>query len=266
VNDFFAGLDIGSTTTKAVVVDGTGALRGWAQAPTGALARKTAGRVLGDALEAAGAAGAPVFCTGYGRDLFEDAAARPTEIACLAMGAHAWNPAARTAIEVGGQDLKTVAIGPGGRHVNFLMNDRCAAGTGRFLEVMARVLEIPLEEIGAVSLQARSPARISSMCTVFAESEVVSMIAKGTPVPDILAGVHASVAERIASQAGRLGVEPVAVLAGGGALNPGLRAALEKRLGVALAVVPDPQRAVALGAALLARLGGSLALPEGAPR
>jgi len=251
----FAGLDIGSTTTKAVLVDASGEVLASAHRPTGALARKTADRVLGEVLEKADASRreTDVYCTGYGRALWEPARARPTEIACLSMGVHSLMPATRTAIDVGGQDLKVVHVGPEGRHVNFIMNDRCAAGSGRFLEVMARVLEVPLERIGEESLTSSSPVKISSMCTVFAESEVVSMVARGVSVPDILAGVHASVAERIASQAGRLGLQREVAVAGGGALNPGLLAALEGRLGKPLAVVPDPQRVVALGAALLAR-------------
>ncbi len=255
MNSHFAGLDMGSTTTKCVVADGFGSVASAAHRPTGAHARKTAELVLGESLEAAGAfrSGTVVYCTGYGRALFDSAAARPTEIACLAMGMHHHLPGAGTAIDIGGQDLKVVSIGPGGRHANFIMNDRCAAGTGRFLEVMARVLGVPLERIGEVSLSSKNPAKISSMCTVFAESEVVSMIARGVAVEDILAGLYASVADRIASQAGRLGVQGEVAAAGGGALNPGLLKALEKRLGLRLSVPPDPQRVVALGAALIAR-------------
>jgi predicted CoA-substrate-specific enzyme activase len=260
----FAGLDIGSSTTKCVLVDGgSGAVVNAAHRSTGALARRTVEQVLNDVLGQA-RDDTVVYCTGYGRELFEAAAARPTEIACLAMGVHSCLPRAGTAIDVGGQDLKVVNIGAGGRHVNFIMNDRCAAGTGRFLEVMARVLEVPLERIGETSLQSSSPVKISSMCTVFAESEVVSLVARGGAVPDILAGVHASVADRIAGQAGRIEVKGEIALAGGGALNPGLKAALEERLGLSLTVPPDPQCVVALGAALLARrdLGSSRA---GAP-
>ena len=252
---YFAGLDIGSSATKGVLVDAAGEPVARALLPTGADARKSAEEILRRMLEERriGPGDAEVYCTGYGRELPAFGRKRPTEIACLALGVHGSCPGVRVAIDVGGQDLKVVALGPDGRHVNFLMNDRCAAGTGRFLEVMARVLEVPLEEIGPLSLKAASSVRITSMCTVFAESEVVSMIARGVGRADILAGVHASVAERIAGQVGRLGVEGETALAGGGALNSGLTAALEARLGKKLAIPGHPQFTIALGAARMAR-------------
>lgn len=255
----FVGLDIGSSATKGLLVGRDGSVRSSALRPTGAKALQAARAVLDALLRSAGVPReeVTVYCTGYGRELPDFGARRPTEIASLAMGVHELAPSARSAIDVGGQDLKVVSIGPDGRHTDFLMNDRCAAGTGRFLEVMARVLDVPLEEIGPESLRSSTPAKIASMCTVFAESEVVSRVAQGAERADILAGVHDSAAERIAAQAGRMGLEGDVVLAGGGALNTGLVKALERKLGRTLLVPLEPQFLVALGAALLARRDGT---------
>jgi predicted CoA-substrate-specific enzyme activase len=178
-----------------------------------------------------------------------------TEISCYARGIHHLYPQVQTVIDIGGQDSKVVAVGPGGRPLDFAMNDKCAAGTGRFLEVIARALELDLEDIGPRALRARRAADISSTCTVFAESEVVTLVAEGVPREEIVAGICRSIAKRVGGMARRVGVEPPVAFAGGVAKNVGVVRALEEVLGEALIVPEEPQIVGALGAALVARDG-----------
>lgn len=222
---------------------------------TGVSTRKAADEALSRALAAAGAERAQIrrtVATGYGRGSVP-ADGRITEITCHARGAAFFFPRARTVVDIGGQDSKVISLSRGGRTADFAMNDRCAAGTGRFLEVMARALEMDLEEMGPRSLASRKALTVSSLCTVFAESEVVSLIARGAAPEDIAWAIHLAVADRVAALAERVRVLPPVVMTGGVAKNPGARKALEKRLGVRLFVPPEPQIAGALGAALVAR-------------
>ena len=176
-----------------------------------------------------------------------------TEITCHARGAFFVHPETRTVIDIGGQDSKVIRLDGQGRNVDFQMNDKCAAGTGRFLEVMAHALEVKLEDLGGLSLSAPRTIQISSMCTVFAESEVVSLIAENQPKEVIIRGLHDAIADRILGLVRRVGVEEKVTLTGGVAKNEGVVRALEERLAVKLFVPPEPQIIGALGAALLAR-------------
>jgi predicted CoA-substrate-specific enzyme activase len=171
---------------------------------------------------------------------------------CHAAGAHFLNPRIRSIIDIGGQDSKAILVDEKGKVKNFVMNDKCAAGTGRFLEVMARALEVNLDEFGTMSLKSRQPSKISSLCTVFAESEVVSLIARGEKRQDIIAGIHESIAARVSSMIARVGVKEPVMVTGGVARNIGVVKALEKKLGVKIEVSPYAQVNGAIGAAILA--------------
>lgn len=158
----------------------------------------------------------------------------------------------RTLIDIGGQDVKAMQLGDHGQLENFFMNDKCAAGTGRFLEVMARVLDVEVEQLGEIAGRSTQEVAISNTCTVFAESEVISKLSDNVPIPDILAGVHRSVAKRVASLARRVGIRPVVAMSGGVALNQGIISALERELDVPIYVPRDCQLAGAIGAAVFA--------------
>ena len=175
-----------------------------------------------------------------------------TEISCHAKGVNSLFPSARTIIDIGGQDSKGIKMADG-RISDFVMNDKCAAGTGRFLEVISEALGINLSEIGEISLRSRQPVRISNTCTVFAEQEVVGRLAEGVPVEDIIAGIHEGIASRVASMVERIKVQQDIVITGGGAKNQGLVKALEKRLGCPMMVPPEPLLTGAMGAALLGK-------------
>lgn len=189
--------------------------------------------------------------TGYGRNRVDYRDEQVTEITCHARGMHEVFPEARTIIDIGGQDSKVINLHADGSIQKFIMNDQCAAGTGRFIEVMARIVDIPLEEVGPLSLKATEPATISSVCTVFAESEVISKAAGGVSPENILAGIHQSVARRINGLLGAAWQPPLA-MSGGLAQNPGLVAELEKMAGRKIFVPEEPQFIGALGAAYIA--------------
>ncbi len=247
-----AGLDIGSRTVKLVrVADGV------------VLDTRKASSVP-DPLRAARAlvADAPfdeLVATGYGRDLARNhlGARTVTEIKAFARGARSLFPDARAVLDIGGQDTKVIVLSPAGTVSRFEMNDRCAAGTGRFLEVMASALGFSLDEFGRQALEAKGEAKVSSMCTVFAESEVVSLLARGEDPRRIAAGIHGGIMARTMTMARRVGAEAPLVFAGGGALNPCLERMLSRALGAEVLRTPDPQ---ALGA-----LGASLCEDEGSP-
>jgi len=250
-----AGIDIGSLTAKAVVLKDKD-IAGYAIMTAGADVTAAAGRVLGEALEKAGQRQedlAVVVATGYGRAKVPQAKKSVTEITCDARGTHFLFPEAGMIIDIGGQDSKVISLDAQGRVIDFTMNDKCAAGTGRFLEVMARALEIELDQLGPVSLKHRKAVVISSMCTVFAESEVVSLIAEGYARQDILNGLHQAIASRIAAMAQGLRAEKTVVLGGGVAKNTGVVKALEEKLKTRVIVPPEPQIVAALGAAICAR-------------
>ena len=199
-----------------------------------------------------------VVATGYGRHLARERLGFPviTEIKAHALGANRLFPACRTVIDIGGQDSKVIRV-ESGRQVNFEMNDRCAAGTGRFLEVMAMTLGYTVAEFGNEALKAPASVAINSMCTVFSESEVISLIAGGESKQSIALGLHESIVSRLLALVGRVGVEPPVVLTGGVALNPCIRTLLERRFGLRLLVPEGPQIVGALGAALSVRNGSA---------
>ena len=192
-----------------------------------------------------------VVATGYARDIISIADSTVTEITCHARGIHHTVPEARTVIEIGGQDSKLLRLGPDGRVRDFAMNDRCAAGTGRFLEMVATRLGVTLSDLGAMAGASSRPVVISSMCVVFAETEIIGLLASRTPKEDIVAGVEQSIASRVAAMIGRK-VDPPVVLTGGVALVPGMDKALSQVIEHPVSIAPDPQMSGALGAALIA--------------
>jgi predicted CoA-substrate-specific enzyme activase len=251
----YAGIDIGSLSTDVALLSADRALLGSAITATGASTRKAAREALDAALAAAGARREDIVCTvatGYGREMAEIADLRVTEITCHARGARHLFPGALTVLDIGGQDSKVIRLSHDGKVADFAMNDKCAAGTGRFLEVMARTLEMDLEQMGGRSLLAARSLPISSTCTVFAETEVVSLIASGADPDDIAWGVHLAISERIGALAERIGIVAPAVMTGGVAKNPAARKALEDRFRIRFLVPEEPQLAGALGAALIA--------------
>jgi predicted CoA-substrate-specific enzyme activase len=248
------GIDVGSISTKAALL-ADGVLRGTLVQPTGYNAGKAGQAVFEALLSRNGLTAADianVVATGYGRNSVAAARRVVTEITCHAAGARFQDPAVRSVIDIGGQDSKVIVLGPEGRVKDFAMNDKCAAGTGRFLEVMARALEVDLDGFGALSLAAAQPSPISSMCTVFAESEVISLIAKGEARANIVAGIHEAVAARVVAMGARIGLTPPVVMTGGVALNAGVVKALEHKTGLTIRVSAQAQANGAIGAACIA--------------
>jgi predicted CoA-substrate-specific enzyme activase len=248
-----AGIDAGAATTKAVIL-ADGRVAAYVIRPTGFDFQKAAEAVYKDALKNSGIpkkSVESVYATGYGKNNVKFAGSTLSEITAHAKGVGFLLPDAQGILDIGGQDSKAILI-DNGRVVDFLMNDKCAAGTGKFLEYTAKALEVPVEELGALALRSKKPANISSMCTVFAESEVISLRAKSFSKEDIAAGLVTGIARRVAVMARRAGLKQNIVLVGGVAKNQGIRAALEKELGVPLRVPPEPQITGALGAALAA--------------
>jgi predicted CoA-substrate-specific enzyme activase len=194
-----------------------------------------------------------IVSTGYGRINVPFADKQVTEISCHARGVSSLFPQARTIVDIGGQDSKAITIDNSGRVTNFIMNDKCAAGSGRFVEVIADTLGLKLEQMGELSLQSTRPAQISNICTIWAQQEVASRLAEGTPVPDLIAGVHRSLADRVARMVKRLKLEKEVILTGGGGKNKGLVKALSEQLDCEILVPPEPLITGALGAALLGR-------------
>jgi predicted CoA-substrate-specific enzyme activase len=244
----FAGIDIGSRTIKVVVVDETGEIISSLQADSGfdpiAEAKKLIDKIRY----------ASIMATGYGRNLFEISfdAQTVTEIKAHAKGARVYFPDALTVLDIGGQDSKAISLFETGRVKKFEMNDRCAAGTGKFLEIMAKTLGFNLENFGREALMAEKDLNISSMCTVFAESEVTSLIARGQSRREIARGLHVSVIRRAAGMINRVSVDGDIVFTGGVAKNPCMQTLLQQKLGRTVLVPQDPQMVGALGAALLA--------------
>lgn len=252
---FFAGVDVGSNTAKSILFH-NGEIVGRAIIPTGINPEESGQQALRLAIENAGLPDTKpdyVIATGYGRISAPYADKTVTEITCHATGAHFLDPRVRTIVDMGGQDCKAIRLNEAGKLMDFALNDKCAAGTGRFLEVIARVFGLPLTELGPLSLNATEIVAMSSTCTVFAESEVVSLLARGEKVENVIAGIHHAIAQRIAGMFSRVGVESVFFFSGGVSKNPGQRKAIEDELGVELVTHPDSQLVGALGAAILAR-------------
>ena len=258
-----AGVDIGSTTAKCVVLGKNGEILGKSLSPVGVDIVKDAERALDAALADAQVARSDVGFvtgTGYGRYKVYFGQLVVTEISCHARGSSALFPGTRLVVDIGGQDTKAIRVNAKGEVVDFAMNDKCAAGTGRFLDVCANALGFDVGEIGPLSLQARRPVKVTSTCTVFAESEVTSHVSRGKDPKEILAGLHASIANRTLSLMQRVGVEPEVTFTGGVSQNEGMVEALRRRLGAPVNVSPLSQYLGALGAALHGRerlLGGA---------
>jgi predicted CoA-substrate-specific enzyme activase len=253
---YFVGIDIGALTVKAVILDGSGTVAASDLARSRHDSRRVAARLVEGMLVREGIAIAEVgytVVTGYGRVTYDAANEEVSEITCHARGANHLFPTARTVIDIGGQDSKVIRVHPRGYVTDFAMNDKCAAGTGRFLEVLADALEVRVEELGSLSQQSQHPVTISSTCTVFAESEVIGQMSRGVPKADIVAGIHAAIANRVAGLAGQVGLEEAVVMTGGVAQNVGVVRSLEKQIGLPIHLPPEPQLVGALGAALLAR-------------
>ena len=248
------GIDVGSITTKAAIVMG-GNLISDKVISTGYNAQSAGAKIYETIIAELGLKASAVdkiIATGYGRNSVTFAHKTVTEITCHAVGAHFLNPTVRSIIDIGGQDSKAIALDENGGVKDFAMNDKCAAGTGRFLEVMARALEININDFGDVSLKAVAPAKISSLCTVFAESEVISLIARGEKRENIIAGIHESIASRVVAMAGRIGLSAPVMMTGGVAKNKGVVVALEKKTGYRIEVSEKAQVTGAIGAALIA--------------
>jgi predicted CoA-substrate-specific enzyme activase len=248
-------VDVGSTQTKAAVVDERGTLVGRALIDTGANVVRAAEQAYELALADAGLEEREVgfvVGTGYGRYRVTFGDAQVTEISCHGRGAVHMFPGTRTVVDMGGQDTKAIRVKPTGEIADFCMNDKCAAGTGRFLGAAAAALEIPLGELGPMALRAERPVKITTTCTVFAESEVLSWVARGKKIEDILQGVHQSIVSRSLGLMRRVGIEPEVTFTGGVTKNIGMVRALEAALGHAVNVSDDSHYMGALGAALFA--------------
>lgn len=251
---YFMGLDIGSTTSKCLIIDESKQIISHAivNSGTGTSGPK---RVVEIALSNAKLSVHDIVftvATGYGRNNAALAEKTMSELSCHARGAYCLFPSVRTVIDIGGQDAKALSINESGLLQEFVMNDKCAAGTGRFLDVMSRVLELNISEMSSEALKSNSPAKISSTCTVFAESEVVSQLSNNTPICDIAAGIGLSVSSRVSALVKRLGVKSEVVMTGGVASNEYIRQCLERELGLPIKTSPLAQLAGALGAALYA--------------
>lgn len=256
-----AGVDVGSIAAKAALYDSEGErVLGVGYTLTGWSPRESGNAALHAALDAAQVGineVAQIVGTGYGRVALPFVNRTLTEISCHARGACFLAPDTRTVVDIGGQDSKVIALDEHGRPLDFAMNDRCAAGTGRFLQVMAGALGMELDEMSALALRSKHPAELSSVCTVFAESEVIGLIAQGVSRQDIAAGLCRAIARRTAALVGQVGLREPVLLTGGVAYSEGVRAALAEALGVPVNRPEAPHLVGAIGAAILACEGVS---------
>lgn len=250
-----AGIDIGAATAKAVILNGSRLLSS-SVIPTGSSVVKASGMVIEQVLEKSGLTMDQleyIISTGYGRRAVPFANKALTEIICHGTGVSSVIPEARTIIDIGGQDSKVIGIDDRGMVTNFVMNDKCAAGTGRFLEVMAGVLGVEISQMGPIALLSKEPCQVTSTCTVFAESEMVSLRAEGKSREDIFAGIHIALAHRTMIMGKSVGFKTKIVFSGGVAKNAGMKKALEDQIGLEIYVPEEPQIMGALGAAILAK-------------
>ncbi len=262
---FFAGLDLGSTMTKVVLIDQDERIVASAVRHTGAEHRRLAQDVMRETLKAAGISLddiSYIVATGYGRINVPFADRHLTELTCHARGVFKNFPDVKIAIDIGGQDSKVLQIRHG-KLLDFVMNDRCAAGTGRFLEILAAALGLNIEDLGPLSLAAKNKAVMSSPCTVFIQQEVAIHISRGVAIEDIVAGLHDVIAGKVARMARRFKLEPDVVFTGGVAKNSGVVKALEENLGCKILVPKEPLLSGALGAALIAKEAALKDLAEG---
>ncbi len=251
----FLGIDIGSSSSKAALIDKDGKLLGTkvVNIGTGTNGIELA---LTELLKEQGCEEKDILytvATGYGRMTYQKADKQITEISCHARGVVSMYPEARSIIDIGGQDAKAILLNDRGRVDNFVMNEKCAAGTGRFFEVMARVLNCSLDELAELAAKTEKSVPISSVCTVFAESEVISQLASGAKPEEVAKGAHQSVAKRVAGLCNRLGMKPEVVMTGGVALNHSMVDAMAEEIGLPVTVPENPQVMGAIGAADYAR-------------
>jgi predicted CoA-substrate-specific enzyme activase len=251
----YLGVDLGSTTAKAVVVDDRGAVVGQSVVQMGAVSRQGMQKAIDAALEEAGISErdlSATVSTGYGRKLVPGAHRTFTEITCHARGAAAMCPGVKLIIDIGGQDSKAITVDKSGLVDDFAMNDRCASGTGRFYEVLARAIECDIEDLGELALAGQENLEVSSMCATFAETEIISMLAEGHSTADIAASVHRAVAGRTLALVAQVGRHAPVVMTGGVARNPAAVRFLERALDLEVGIPEHPQITGAYGAALLA--------------
>jgi len=254
--DYFVGIDVGSLSTEAMILNTTGEPVSYSIIQTGANSIDAASEALEKALAESGVKQDQIrgtVATGYGRVSIPFADKRVTEISCHALGAYHLFPDTGTVIDIGGQDSKVIRVGERGKVLDFTMNDKCAAGTGRFLEVMADKLQVSLNEMGTLSLKAGGEVSISSVCTVFAESEVISLVAQNHPKNEIIRGLHRAIVNRVWSMVKTIGVHGAVTMSGGVAKNSGVVGLIEERLGQPIHIHTEPQIIGALGAALMAK-------------
>ena len=251
---YFLGIDIGSSSSKAVIIDENQTVLAIKVKNIGTGTNGPA-VVIGEALEEVGITQDQIsytVATGYGRITYTQADKQITEITCHGKGVEHLIPGAHTIIDIGGQDAKVIKLNDKGNVENFVMNEKCAAGTGRFLEVMARILNVELDELSDLSMKSTEEIEISNTCTVFAESEVISQLAQGIAKEDVARGADNSITSRVAGLARRIGITPIVVMTGGVAQNESVVRCLEEHIGYDITVAPNPQAAGALGAALFA--------------
>ena len=262
---FVAGVDIGSRGAKTVIMK-DGNILSSSICDTGPESAKTAQFTMDEALKGTGLSlkdFSYIVATGYGRVLVPFANANISEISCHARGAHWYFPSVRTILDMGGQDCKAINCDENGRVTNFIMNDKCAGGTGRFLEMIADVLQVPLEEIGSNSMESTQDLPFSTVCVVFAKSEALALLKKGVPKSDILSGLHDAIAVRCRNLLKRVSIEKDFTITGGIAKNVGMVNKVKEKVGLEPLLAPDPQIIGALGAALFAR---ERAKAQGGPR
>ena len=248
-----AGVDVGSTQTKAVVLDSEPKVIGRALVDTGARLTDAAELAFGQALEEAGATRddvAAVIGTGYGRYRVEFGETQVTEISCHARGAVFLFPETTSVLDIGGQDTKAIRVGEQGQVLDFCMNDKCSAGTGRFLGAASQALELPLGELGGLAMTARNPVKMTTTCTVFAESEILGWLALGRKVEDVLMGVHGAIASRSFALLRRVGIEPEITFTGGVSRNTAMVKLLEELVESPINVSEESHYCGAIGAAL----------------
>jgi len=248
------GIDIGSLSTKCVILNDKNEIIAYDVVLTGGNNRNSAEKTYKNVLGKAGLTEkdiSQVVTTGYGRENVPFSTMNVTEISCHAKGMHFLFPEIRTILDIGGQDSKAISVDENGNVVDFLMNDKCAAGCGRFLEIIARALEVKLEDLGDISQKTQSAAKISNMCTVFAETEVVSLVAVGTPIPNIIKGVHDSIVERAVSLLKTVELRAPLGMSGGVALNKGVVSALKDKTKMDVLTTKYSQVVGAIGAAYI---------------
>ncbi len=251
---WFMGIDIGSGTSKGVITE-DGKLKAYQLLPSGINYRATAQRLRDELLAQAGLSPEDIaytVATGHGADSIHFNDEQVADIRCCARGINSTFPSVKTVIDIQGTSTQVIRLNEKGQVINFVVSEKCAAGSGRFLDVIANVLRIDLKDIGHLSLKSKEPVTFTTGCAVFGESEAISRVAEGASKEDILAGVHKALANKASSLVDRVGLEKDCAISGGGALNAGLVKSVEEKLGIKLLVPPQPQFVTALGAAIIA--------------